>query len=171
MTRRIFKTLITILLTLIILILIKSSSSFKEKFYLNVYDKSISFAKINNLYKKYISKEESILETQTVSKENTSYNKIEKYKDGAKLYVDKNTIVKAEESGIVVFIGEKEDYGNTIIIQRIDGIDQWYCNVSNINVKLYDYIRAGSVIAEDNDFFYLVYKKNGKVLNYEEYIK
>ena len=40
------------------------------------------------------------------------------------------------ESGIVVFIGDKEGYGNTIIVQRIDGIDEWYGGIVNTNLKL-----------------------------------
>ena len=77
----------------------------------------------------------------------------------------------ALESGIVVYIGDKDNYGHTIIIQQVNGIDLWYVGVNNSNLKLYDYIEKGSLIGEalSNDI-YLVYKKDGKVLNYEDYI-
>ena len=70
-----------------------------------------------------------------------------------------------------MFIGPKEEYDNVIIIQRIDGIDEWYGNISNVNVKLYDYVKKGSLLGEVYDYLYLVYKKDGNVLNYEEYLK
>ena len=45
----------------------------------------------------------------------------------------------------------------------------WYSNV-NSSLKLYDYIEKGSLIGESlNNNIYLVYKKDGKVLNYEDY--
>ena len=100
-----------------------------------------------------------------------TYKNKEKYEEGVKLTVDKNYLVPVNESGIVVFIGEKEKYGNTVIIQRVDGIDEWYGNIENTNLKLYDYIKKGTLLGEVNDYFYLVYKKNGKALNYEDYIK
>ena len=47
------KFLLTVLLTIITLILLKSSTTFKQNFYHKVYEENISFVKINNLYKKY----------------------------------------------------------------------------------------------------------------------
>ena len=60
---------------------------------------------------------------------------------------------------------------NTVIIQRIDGVDEWYGNVENVNVKLYDYVKKGSLLGEANNNLYLVYKKDGNTLNYEDYLK
>ena len=57
--------------------------------------------------------------------------------NGYSLYI-RIPIVPIEESGIVVFIGEKEGYNNTVIIQRIDGIDEWYGNIENVNVNNVD---------------------------------
>jgi len=168
------KLLISIVITLIILILIKSSSGFKNNFYKSVYSDNISFTKLKEVYNKYIGDSnilDKVVKTETVFNEKLSYKKQEKYQDGVKLEVGSNYLVPIEESGIVVFIGEKEGYGNTIIIQRIDGIDEWYGNIDNVNVKLYDYVKKGSLLGEANDNLYLVYKKDGNVLNYEEYLK
>ena len=168
------KTLLTIILMLISLILIKSSKEFKTNFYKQVYGTNFSFSKINNLYNKYVSKldiVDNITTTQSVFNEKLEYKKIEKYNDGAKLYVSSNYLVPIQESGIVVFIGEKEDYGKVVIIQRLDGIDEWYGNISNTELKLYDYVKKGELLGEVDDELYLVYRKNGKSLNYEEYIK
>ena len=168
------KTLITVVLMLLSLILIKSNKDFKTNFYKHVYGTNFSFSKINKLYDKYVGKIsviDKVVPTEKVFNEKLEYKKKEKYKEGAKLYVDNNYLVPIQESGIVVFIGEKEDYGNTIIIQRLDGIDEWYGNISNTDLKLYDYVKSGEVLGEVDNFFYLVYRKNGKSLGYEKYIK
>ena len=52
-TKGIFKVLITILLTLVLLISFKASKSFKRNFYTKVYETNLSFTKINNLYQQY----------------------------------------------------------------------------------------------------------------------
>lgn len=150
----------------------KSSNNFKSIFYNYVYDNNISFASISSLYNKYFG---SIVELptysdKTVFNEKINYKNAEKYLDGVKLEVNKNYLVSAQESGIVVFIGNKDNYGNVIIIQQVNGIDTWYGNINNVNVKLYDYVEKGTLLGDVNDFLYLVYKKDGNILNYEDYI-
>ena len=75
------------------------------------------------------------------------------------------------KSGIVVFIGEKEDYGNTVIIQGMDGIDYWYGNITNLGVKLYDYVETKNIIgqAKDNKL-YVLFMKDNKILDYNDYL-
>lgn len=168
------KLLISIVITLIILILIKSSSNFKNNFYNKVYSNNISFTKLKNVYNKYIGDFDifdKVVKTETVFNEKLIYDSKEKYLDGVKLFIDNNYLVPVSESGIVVFIGSKEGYGNTVIIQRIDGIDEWYGNIENANVKLYDYVKKGQLLGDASEYLYLVYKKDGNILNYEEYIK
>lgn len=167
------KILITIVLILISLILIKSSKNFKTNFYKQVYGTSFSFSKINNIYNKYIGKLDIVdkVVSTPVFNEKLEYKKIEKYREGAKLIVNSNYLVPIQESGIVVFIGEKEGYGKVVIIQRLDGIDEWYGNISNTDLKLYDYVKRGELLGEVDNTLYLIYRKNGKSLNYEDYIK
>ena len=168
------KLFISIIITLIILILIKASSDFKNNFYKQVYSTNISFTSLKKIYNKYIGNIDildKVIKTEPVFSEKLTYSKKEKYLDGVDLIVGKNYLVPIEESGIVVFIGEKENYGNVVIIQRIDGIDEWYGNIDNVNVKMYDYVKKGQLLGEANDNLYLVYKKDGNVLNYEDYIK
>ena len=74
------------------------------------------------------------------------------------------------ESGIVVFIGEKEGYNKTIIVQGIDGVDIWYGNVVDYTINLYDYVNKGDIISKVNDNkLYLVLVKNNTYINYEDY--
>ena len=164
------KLLISIVLTLIILIIIKSSTNFKTIFYKKVYTENISFTAITELYDKYIG-ELNIFndKTELVFNESLSYTSEEKYLDGVKLELNSN-LVSVNKSGVVVYIGEKEGYGNTVIIQRVDGVDEWYGGIVNTNLKLYDYVYENSLLGEVEKYLYLVYKKDGSTLNYEEYI-
>ena len=166
------KLLLSIILTLIALILIKSSSNFKTNFYKEVYTTNISFAPLTEIYNKYIGNLDIINKSsyQPVFNEELIYDSSESYLDGVKLELSSN-LVSINERGIVVFIGEKEGYGNTIIIQRIDGIDEWYGGIVNTNVKLYDYVEKGELLGEAEEYLYLIYKKDGNILNYEEYLK
>jgi len=170
------KILFTIIITLICLIGVKQSETFKEKIYKNVYESNFSFAVVNKLYQKYFGSTlplENMLSgtTQPVFSEKFTYLSKENYLEGIKFNVENQYLVPVIESGMVVFIGEKEGYGNTIIIQQVDGIDVWYSNVTS-NVKLYDYIEKGDVLGEVNgDFMYMTIKKGGNNISYEEYIQ
>jgi len=169
----IFKTLIVAVITLVLLIVMRTNTKFKTMFYKYVYDTNITFTKFNNLYNKYfkdLNLNKINISTKTVSDEKLSYSKVTKYKEGAKLLVSNNYTVPVLESGIVVFIGDKDDYGKVIIIQQINGIDLLYGNVDNANYKLYDYVKKGEILGTSNKYLYLVYKKDGKILDYEKYL-
>ena len=80
-------------------------------------------------------------------------------------------MIPALESGVVVFLGEKEEYGTTIIIEQINGVEVFYSNVNAVNLKLYDYVEKGKLIGEvKGNKLYLVFSKDGKYLNYKDYI-
>ena len=110
-------------------------------------------------------------DSKMVFNEKLTYLSKNKYLDGVKLKVNTNYLVPIIESGIVVYIGEKEGYGNTIIIQGADFTDIWYGNISNTNVSLYDYVDKGSFLGEANgEEIYLVFSQDGNILDYEKYI-
>lgn len=98
------------------------------------------------------------------------YKSIDKYMDGEVLTLSNNTLINNLTNGIVVFIGEKDNYGNTIIIQGADGADVWYGNIANVSVKLYDYVEKDKLIGETkDDKLYLVIKKDNEYIKYEDY--
>lgn len=170
------RVLITIILFLICSILIKSNNKYKEAIYKNIYNDNISFTGIKKFYDKYLGGvlpfEAPLDKTKLVFNEKLTYKEESKYLDGVKLIVDNNYLVPILESGIVVFIGEKEGYGNTIIIQGMNGIDIWYSNIENESVKLYDYVEGHTLLGNaKGDYFYLTYSQNGVFLNYEKYLK
>lgn len=167
------RTLIVGVITLVIMIVMKTNANFKTSFYKYVYDTNLSFDKFTNIYNKYFKDLHKVNEksdSKVVSSSKYAYDKIEKYKDGAKLTVGSNYSVPIKESGLVVFKGNKDGYGNVIIIQQINGIDMWYANISDSKYKLYDYVKKGDILGISNDYLYVVFKKSGKVLNYEDYL-
>ena len=170
------KLLIVIILFLANLILIKSNQKYRDFIEENIYNNNFSFAKIKNFYNKYLGGVETldrlVNNTTEVFNETLKYNSESIYYDGVKLEVQNNYLVPILEEGMVVFIGEKENYGNTIIIQGLNGIDIWYGNMSNTSVKLYDYVEKGALLGEvkDNNL-YLAYSKDNKFLNYKDYLK
>lgn len=166
--------LITSLLTVITLIVLKSNIKVKEIFYEQIYQKNISFAVINNWYQNKFGSPipfSNLLEekTEAVFQEKITYSSKEKYEDGVKLTVNSNYLVPSMETGMVIFVGEKENYGNTVIIEQVNGVEVWYSNIKS-SVKIYDYIEKGSLIGEADGTLYLVFKKDGNILNYEDYI-
>lgn len=169
---------LTVLLILILMLLvgINTNKEFKEFIQVKVFEETFPFSKINNLYQKYFGTSipfEGVLtnDTKAVFKETLTYSKKEKYQDGLKLTVSKDYLAPTLESGMVVFIGDKDNYGKTVVIQQIDGIDVWYANMESINANLYDYVEKGSLLGsvKDNSLI-LVFKKDGKVLDYENKI-
>lgn len=136
-----------------------------------VFTESLPFTKIKGWYEdlfgEVLPKNDN---TKTVFNGKLVYKEIVDYLDGEKLTVSSNSLVNSIGSGVVVYNGEKEGYGNTVIIQGIDGVDIWYGNLQNVSVSLYDYIEADTVIGEvTNEYLYLVIKKDNEFIKYEDY--
>lgn len=136
-----------------------------------VLTESLPFTKIKNWYEELFG---SVLpkseNTQTVMSGKLVYKEIKDYLDGESLTVNAKSLVNALASGVVVYSGEKEGYGNTVIIQGIDGADIWYGNLENISVSLYDYIESDTILGNTTDeYLYLVIKKDNKFIKYEDY--
>ncbi|MFR5904454.1 MAG: peptidoglycan DD-metalloendopeptidase family protein [Bacilli bacterium] len=168
------KTLIVLLLFVSLAICCKRSEFLKEKITDYLYSDDISFTKIKNIYDKYLGgilpiKKE--VNTEKVFNEKLEYSSSSVYLDGVKLEVTSNYLVPSLREGMVVFIGNKEGYGNTVIIEDLDGIYNWYGNIDNTSLKLYDYVDKGTLVGEVNNTLYLVFSKGDKYLNYEEYLK
>mgnify|MGYP004573101929 FL=1 len=169
------RLLIVTIIFLSCLILIKSNNSFKNNLIKYVYEDSFKFTKLKAIYEKYFGKILSIDKVapkeEAVFNEKLEYTKANVYNDGAVLTVSDNYMVPTLESGIVVFIGEKEGYGSTVIIEQVDGIDVWYSNIKANNIKMYDYIEKGSLIGEvKGKKLYMVFQKDGAFLDYKKYI-
>ena len=97
-------------------------------------------------------------------------NIINKFNNGVKISLD-NNIVSSLDSGIVIFIGNKDNFNKTIIIENSDGVEEWYGNLDNISVKLYDYVKKNDILGDaDNSTLYLEFKKDNKYLDYNKFL-
>ncbi len=166
------RTLLTASLVLVVLIINNISTKFKTEVNKYLFETNYNFAKINNLYKKYMLSLTPKEKTQTVSSNNLlEYTKKEDFNGVAKLTVDENYNVKMLESGLVVFIGDTTEFGKTIIVQQSNGIDVTYGGVTSTDIKIYDYIEKGKIIGVANKVLYLKFEKEKEVLDYNTYIK
>ena len=166
------KLLLLIVIFISTLIVIKDNDK-KEWIKNNVLEKNISFTYLKKEYTKYFGNLLPFLinfDSEMVFKEELTYSNINKYYDGVMLSVSYNYLVPALKDGIVVFIGEKENYGKTLIIEN-DNETIWYSNI-NANVNLYDEIGEGQYLGDTiDDKLYLVFKKDGVILDYKKYIE
>ena len=130
----------------------------------HVYMDNFSFAQIENWYNKYIggifsSNDDEV--TQVFSG-TIPYTSLEPYYDGVRLKVSSGSVVESLLSGIIVSIGETEHYGNTIVVEQVDGVSVWYGNVDVSDVKLYDYVEKGQILGMSrSEDLYLVLMKDG----------
>jgi len=173
LTNLVIRTLIVLVIFVSMIIIFKDESVLKDKISNFYFKEDISFTKIKKIYDKYlggillIKNESKITE---VFNEKLNYNSSSIYYDGIKLSVSDNYLVPSIDEGMVVFVGEKENYGKTVIVENLYGVDFWYGNIASTSLKLYDYIEKGSLIGEVNNELYMIFSKDGKYLNYEEYI-
>ena len=156
-TNNFIKALLSKLFTIVIFsMLVVAISNYSDNFrsFLinDVFNKTMDFSKINKLVNNVTNVFKSE-EVAPVMKENES---CEKYLNGIKCINTGNVIVK--DGGIVTFIGEKEGYNNTVIIQQSDGYYAWYGNIKE-SVKLYDYLESGSILGvSENEYYYVLLK-------------
>lgn len=169
------RILLTVLLFLVGMIIVKQNPKNKILIQENIYENSLKFTKTKELYNKYFGNildvDKLMYEEVPVFNEKINYKDKHVYKDGVALTVSNKYMVPTLESGIVIYIGEKEGYGQTIILEQTDGIDVFYANIEPTNIKLYDYIEKGDYLGETkSNKLYLVFQKDGQVLDYKKYI-
>lgn len=167
------KLLVVSVLLVSLAIVYKSDSFLRDKISGYFFEEDISFTKIKKIYDKYlggilpVEKNDNVTE---VFDEKLRFDSSSIYYDGVKLSVDDSYLVPSLCEGMVVFVGDKENYGKTVIVESLDGVEYWYGNVSSTSLKLYDYIEKGSLVGEVQKEFYMVFSTEGKYLNYEEFI-
>ena len=161
--KKILSKLFTIVIfTMIVITLSNMSPKFKSFIVDKVLNSTIDFSFVNKLSNKVTNVFKTSNNTLPVVKEEN--NRKERYKDGIKYIVNKGASVNIKDSGIVTYIGNKDGYNNTVIIQQSNGYYAWYGNIKE-EVKLYDYIESGSKIGETltNEYYYVLLKDNKPV--------
>ena len=156
------KFVILMIIFLLSIILLNKNKTFKTWFNNNVIENNISFETVKKTYTKYFGSVlpfEKLMKTEPVFNEKLNYTELNKFENGISLTVENNYLVPVQYSGIVVFVGEKKPYGNTVIIES-DNVTIWYSNIDTSNIKVYDHVEKGKYLGETlNNKLYLVFKK------------
>ncbi len=166
------KTLLSIILVLICAIYINLSDNNYLNFKNHVFNNTLLFTKINNLYSKYFGNiiPSQVAPSTPVFGQKIEYTKIEELNGSYKVSLN-SRLINSLNSGIIVFIGEKPDLGPTIIVQGVDGTDIWYSNITVQNLSLYDYIEENTILGEASaDNITLTFIKDGQHISYENYL-
>lgn len=169
------KSLIVVLLFLLSMIFIRQNDKNKKMFKEKVYNNSLSFAKIYNLYSKYLGdalpfKDTIKDDTKKVSNEKITYASIKKEGDGYLLEIPSNYTLQSIKSGIVIEVKKDDKYKNIVKIQDKSGVNITYKNLNEVEVKLYDYVEKGEILGSVSDKLYINFEKDGKYLSYEKYL-
>lgn len=150
-----------VIFVMLVVIVSNYSESFRNFIINDVLNNTMDFSKINNLVDSMTSIFKTNVEDSTLNVASIKDSKPEKYKDGVKYRVKENENVIVKDSGIVTFIGKKDGYNNTIIVQQSNGYYAWYGNVKE-SVKLYDYVESGSILGTASLEYYYVLLKDDK---------
>lgn len=171
--RIVSKLLLSIIFLLVSIILINKNNNVKEFYQENIYTNSWSFTKFNSLYNKYFGslvKDYQVPDTSSVFNETLSYSHIEDYLNGSILSVSSNYMVPVIESGIIVYLGDKDALKNTCIVQGVDGVDIWYSNIDISKLTLMDYVNKGEFLSTTlSDKLYLTLERGNEYIKYEDY--
>lgn len=164
--KEIKKILYTTIFFLIGMILVKNNPTMKETINNIIYKESPNYIQAKKVYSKYFGELFNKNETEQVFSEKITYKDTQKYKNGVKLTVGNNYLVPAIESGIIIYMEN-----NKLIISQVNGINVEYSNINVSKYKMYDYIEKGKPLGETtSDELLLSFEKNGKYLDYKEYI-
>ena len=162
------KILICLIILLTSLIYTSISENNLELFKKYVFNETFKFMDFRSFYNKYAGniKNDSV---QAVFKENSIYTNSTPFLEGESFIINSDEMIETISSGIVVYIGEKDSFNQTVIIQSSDGFDIWYGNLDSVNVKIYDYVDQGSVVGYASEKVYLLISKDNNYYTYEEY--
>lgn len=163
MKKLISKILLSIIFMLSSLIFVEYGNN-RELYKKYVFDNNISFVKFRNYYDKYF-----MGVSNKVSSNDMLVNSVNDYEEVDGRYKYYKEDVNSISSGIVVYVGEKDNLGNTIIIQGVDGIDIWYSNLSEVKYGLYDYVSSGDILGISNEYYLVSLYKDGNMISYEDY--
>jgi len=172
---KIYESLIVIVIISFGTLIIRKNEPLKGNLYNIIYNTNISFSKIKSIYNQKIGSVipfENVIKTKEVFNEDLKYKEISKYDNGVKLTLASNYSIPILSNGIVVFIGNRDNLNKTVIIEDENGINYYYGNLDNVNVKLYDYVSKNDLLGNaQNNELYLLFNKDGKYLDYKEFLK
>ncbi len=98
--------------------------------------------------------------------------------NGVLVELDSFTPVQSFTDGLIIYIGDNDEYGKSVIVQTKDGNEYIYGNLESTNLSLYSRIYEGTIIgaakvnplSPQNNQLYLAIRKDGVYLNLSDVI-
>ncbi|WP_062355481.1 M23 family metallopeptidase [Bacillus kwashiorkori] len=186
------KILIAACLVLAVAILFKNESAKFEPARVavkNVMEKEFQFATVADWYESTFGKPLALFPKQNplTEEKERSYalpasakivENFDKDNQGVTIQTVINAPVETIQSGKIIFAGEKETTGKTVIVQHKDNSQAWYGQLSEINVKVYQEVspgeKLGIVSPSEDEFtgqFYFAIKKDEQFIDPIQVIK
>lgn len=142
-------------------------------------ENEFKFAVVSNWYESQFGEPLTFFEEKNVmDKENdviqTSGKVLENFQTNGQGILVETTLMKVNSfgDGLVIYAGEKDGLGNTVIVQNVDGSETWYGNLETINVQVYDDVKKGDELAialqeESSEYgtYYLAMKKDNEFID------
>lgn len=193
----VFKILFSAALVLVLAILFRNDSPTLDptrSFITKTMENEFQFAFVSNWYEKQFGKPLAILPFNHSDKEKdksdgnegeyampASGKILEQFSsNGQRVAIEtsKEATVDAMEEGLVSFVGTKDGFGRTVIIQHPDKSESWYGNLAQVEVDPYDFIEKGDVVGKASDSkdgekgeFYFAIKKGDDFIDPIQVIK
>lgn len=192
-----FKVLASACLVLIMAIIFRSPSEKAEtiqNYVKHTMDQEFQFAAVSDWYEDQFGKPLALLPAKNDGEEDktdvsgdseyalpASGRILEDFGDnGQRIMIEtgKGADVESMNEGLVHFVGMKDGFGKTVIIQHGDKSETWYGNLDNIDVNLYEYISKGTKVGTAMDSadgtkgsFYFAIKKGDDFIDPVQVIK
>lgn len=164
----VFKILLSAFLVLVVAILFRNESpkfDTTRTVVTKTMEKEFQFAYISNWYEKQFGKPLAFLPFKNSEKEDKTKEKLqyampasgkilEEFSDnGQRIAIEtsKQASVDAMSEGIVSFVGNKDGFGKTVIIQHPDKSESWYGNLAKVDVSPYDFVEKGDIVGKASD--------------------
>ena len=136
----------------------------------DVLEENINFGYFNKLYKRFVSSDDE--ESKLVSNVVVDKTLMEEDNGRYKFNYGVDYPVEVLTPGIIVYYGDKDSLGDTVIVQGNDGVDVWYSGVVMNEYSLYDYVSKGDILGSSTDLYVTVsILEDGELLKYEEYFE
>ena len=158
----IFKLLVSAILVLLIAIMFRNQSPAFEparEFVTKSMNEDFQFAAVSDWYENTFGEQLALLPSSESGEEKTADDPeqmqyalpasgkiLEDFGENGQritIEISKDAPIEAMNEGLVLFVGQKEGFGNTVVIQHADKSESWYGNLSEIDVTLYEYIEKG----------------------------
>ncbi|UPM55265.1 M23 family metallopeptidase [Gottfriedia acidiceleris] len=156
-----FRSLLCAIIVLALAIILKSNSPMASQVrhgLSQVYESEFQFASLQKWYEDRFGSPIAFLpqlndQKQNVGNDNyavpASGKVLQSFKtdgQGILIQTEANQKVESIKKGRVLFVGKKDNLGNTVIIQHADGSESWYGKLGTTNVKIYDEVDSKKVI-------------------------